>query len=885
MTQKVATRELEKQLRKEPDNLALRLRLAASYREAGRAADAVQLYRSVAIAYHAQRRLAQAAAVCRSVLDIEPGQRETVALLAELEAMQVSGSYVPEEGTGTYRAVAPSPELRAEEARIAEARTGQTPPPRPITGQTPLVPRSQTAETRTVPRPPTGEMRTVPKPVTGQTPLVPRPTSGPLASEPSSPGMPAVRMLDQDVSVRELTPVRSLARPAGPQTPLRSRPSTGPRRAASPLVTPGGGPPPSPTPPPRSSAPEDTPLPRPVPFHEVGEDSMAYMVPLTPQAPPASSAHVAPPPMPPPKAARLRDLPEGTTPPAPRREVDPTAAGRAAELRTRAVAPTLPAPTGEPRMPLPAEPRPPAAPTAIGKEPSGRVRRDETFGEEHATHVAHVEPRRTGPQRLPTPHPDDDDAVTHVSGDWPIETRRGGEAHRAPTRPAMALPAAPTSAMDMASDLDTRRLPRLSARDIELLSRGRGSEPGRSEMLDEEPTHPPTNPMALTPPPVHPSALQAIGAPLPGLPDAVVATGPSSPDLDDAVPQAMPPDLQQFARGPRLMDVEAQWGEEITDARATQPPVTDPQAMHPGPLFDRPFAETLQGLGPDGSAIEAPTTGLLGVFSTMPADVVVELERQMIVRHVVPGETILREGDRGDSCFVIGAGEVRVLKSDPLGTDTPRAEPIEVARLGDGALFGEFALLADRRRHATVEAVTACELYEIPRRLLRELAAGHAEVGPALERFYRERLLSTLLTTAPFFKPLPEDRRAELLARFSPIHADAGQAIVREGESAGGFYLIVLGAVDIVRSQSERRPVLLATLREGAYFGEMSLMSGHEASASVIAAGPVELAFLPPKAFYDIVSAHPKLWAAMRAEVRHRELENARIVAGDSSAS
>src|SRR5438132_6610409 len=91
MSDKRATRELERDLRRQPDNLPLRLRLAAAYRVDGRPADAVQLYRSVAVAYHGQRRLAQAIAVCKSVLELEPGQPETVALLAELEAMRPEG--------------------------------------------------------------------------------------------------------------------------------------------------------------------------------------------------------------------------------------------------------------------------------------------------------------------------------------------------------------------------------------------------------------------------------------------------------------------------------------------------------------------------------------------------------------------------------------------------------------------------------------------------------------------------------------------------------------------------------------------------------------------------------------------------------------------------
>src|SRR5690606_17269645 len=88
MKPKRAVKELEKQLRKDPDNLVLRLRLAAALRELGRVEQAVQLYRSVAVQYHADGRLAQAIAVCRSVLELEPAQRETQALLAELESMQ-----------------------------------------------------------------------------------------------------------------------------------------------------------------------------------------------------------------------------------------------------------------------------------------------------------------------------------------------------------------------------------------------------------------------------------------------------------------------------------------------------------------------------------------------------------------------------------------------------------------------------------------------------------------------------------------------------------------------------------------------------------------------------------------------------------------------------
>jgi CRP-like cAMP-binding protein len=920
MTQRLATRDLERQLRKEPENLALRLRLAASYREAGRTAEAVQLYRSVAVAYHAQRRLAQAIAVCRSVLDIEPGQRETIALLAELEAMRGAEG---DAGVPAYVATVDSGPLSTPPPTVPRTITGTMPAARPVTGQTPVlappVPagppgaRMPTRETPVVPPPPGARQPT------RETPVVPAGTTPPprLGQDVSSPGMPAVRMLEKDVSIRELTPVRTLSRntPTGTSPVARRRPSTGPRRIepAAPTPPAGSGQ--------RPSSPEDTPLPRPVPFHEVGEDSMAYIVPRTPMAAPGTGP-VSPPatgpsPIAPARSPRLRDLPPtlpapmgspGGAPPA----LPPSATPGPTESRVRDV----PLRADAPARPPPVPSRDARAPTPIATERSVRAPTPEPFGEDAQTHVAAVDapggPRVLPPLRAPMPHADDEDAVTHVSGEWPLprSSPRPGDAQRAPTRPLEALPSAP---MDLSAELDTRRMPRLSARELELLAGGsRGTDPGRAAD-DDEPTRPPvlpdidaaiagrasehdapwndeiTDPRAVPPSPPfraspHPQALAAEAADVrPTRPHVRPVT-----DDDVDVVEESSIDGHGDADGDRTEDAEAIIPRDDRAAAIDPAPGVD-RRLGASPLFQRPFAETLQGLGPDGSAIEAPSAGRLGVFSALPADAVAELERHMTVRPIRAGDIILREGDRGESCFVIGAGEVRVLKSDPLGLGHAEpghthGEPIEVARLGEGALFGEFALLADRRRHATVQAVTSGELYEIPRRLLRELAAGHPEVGPAVERFYRERLLSTLITTAPFFAPMPEDQRAEMLARFSPVHADAGQAIVVEGESAGGFYLIVLGAVDIMKRQSERRSLLLATLREGAYFGEMSLLTGHSASASVIAAGPVELARLGPKDFYDVVAANPRLWAAMRQEARHRELENARFVAGDSSA-
>jgi small-conductance mechanosensitive channel/CRP-like cAMP-binding protein len=68
------------------------------------------------------------------------------------------------------------------------------------------------------------------------------------------------------------------------------------------------------------------------------------------------------------------------------------------------------------------------------------------------------------------------------------------------------------------------------------------------------------------------------------------------------------------------------------------------------------------------------------------------------------GEIITREGEPGDSMFVLQNGTAAVTLADAEG---------DVARLHDGAFFGEMSLLTGDRRSATVTAVTDCELLEI----------------------------------------------------------------------------------------------------------------------------------------------------------------------------
>ena len=103
---------------------------------------------------------------------------------------------------------------------------------------------------------------------------------------------------------------------------------------------------------------------------------------------------------------------------------------------------------------------------------------------------------------------------------------------------------------------------------------------------------------------------------------------------------------------------------------------------------------------------------------------------------VPAGELLIREGDPGDSMYVVTSGELEVTKR--AGTSE-----LPLARVGPGAIQGEMAALEGRPRTASVRAVTDAEVIRIPREGLLALLDSGPEAAIALLRTVLERLRST----------------------------------------------------------------------------------------------------------------------------------------------
>ncbi|MGQ0551321.1 MAG: cyclic nucleotide-binding domain-containing protein [Armatimonadota bacterium] len=109
---------------------------------------------------------------------------------------------------------------------------------------------------------------------------------------------------------------------------------------------------------------------------------------------------------------------------------------------------------------------------------------------------------------------------------------------------------------------------------------------------------------------------------------------------------------------------------------------------------------------------------------------------------------------------------------------------------------------------------------------------------------------------------------AEATALLKVASLPRGATIVREGEPAENFYVIAQGEVAVTRAGPEGKPIDVARLGPGEYFGEIGLLREMRRTATVTAATPVELLVLDQKGFARLVAdsreAHGDLDTAAR---------------------
>lgn len=129
------------------------------------------------------------------------------------------------------------------------------------------------------------------------------------------------------------------------------------------------------------------------------------------------------------------------------------------------------------------------------------------------------------------------------------------------------------------------------------------------------------------------------------------------------------------------------------------------------------------------------------VFAPFEPDERREILERFTSVGVMTDEVIIKEGEVGPGLYLILAGEVEVSKFEG-------GSPVHLAKLEEGAVFGEISLVRDTPTTATVRATRGGEFLFLPREDFLELIEKRPTIREALDELSRERLEEQRLALA-----------------------------------------------------------------------------------------------------------------------------------------
>ena len=148
-----------------------------------------------------------------------------------------------------------------------------------------------------------------------------------------------------------------------------------------------------------------------------------------------------------------------------------------------------------------------------------------------------------------------------------------------------------------------------------------------------------------------------------------------------------------------------------------------------------------------------------------------------------PGEVVIKEGDAGDSFYVVISGKAEATQKGRGG------RPVRLGLMNAGSYFGEIALLMDSTRTATVEAKTPLSVLALGRkdfdRLLKDAKGLKERLVTEMQE--REKLRATLANEFG-------EQKLEIFTESAPEHELAGTHVAYE-EQPREYALTVLQSI------------------------------------------------------------------------------------------
>jgi ATP-binding cassette subfamily B protein len=134
--------------------------------------------------------------------------------------------------------------------------------------------------------------------------------------------------------------------------------------------------------------------------------------------------------------------------------------------------------------------------------------------------------------------------------------------------------------------------------------------------------------------------------------------------------------------------------------------------------------------------------------------------------------------------------------------------------------------------------------------------------------------VEAVLAELPMLKLLTPDLRRLVTNSFVRASFDFGDVIVKEGDEADGFYVLVSGSARAFKRTEDGEEISLNTLAAGDTFGERALLGAERRTATIRASSAVEVLKLDKTVFRALVQLRPEIGQPFELHIRRHELRD-----------
>jgi CRP-like cAMP-binding protein len=219
---------------------------------------------------------------------------------------------------------------------------------------------------------------------------------------------------------------------------------------------------------------------------------------------------------------------------------------------------------------------------------------------------------------------------------------------------------------------------------------------------------------------------------------------------------------------------------------------------------------------------------------------------------------LITQGARDRSVYFILDGELEVLKKDEFGKEN------HIVDLFEQTIVGEMAIINDNPRSATVRAKTEVYYVEFSEEVFKKFI-DKPELKNDFDQLKNKVEISHFVSSAGIFKDFPTEIMNLFVEAGDLVIFPENAKIVEQGELDKTFYLLIKGSVDVIKDD-----VNIATLKQGDFFGEISLVSNVPRTATVQTNEETLLLFIESSKFWNILSSNIELAMYIESVGRHR---------------